>query len=78
MCAEPDMIGSLADSRIPSMVPPFDIFRVKDGSPLWAESVQTLDEAKARVQQLGVSQPGEYLIYSQKTGNKTSIKVEQS
>ena len=58
------------------MVAPFDIFWVKDGSPLWAESVQTFDDAKIRVQELGVSQPGEYLIYSQKSGNKTSIIVE--
>jgi hypothetical protein len=58
------------------MIPTFDIFRVKDGSPLWAECVQTLDEAKSRVQELAGSQPGEYLIYCQKTGNKTSITVE--
>lgn len=58
------------------MVPTFDIFWVKDGSPLWEECVQTFDEAKSRVQELAGSQAGEYLIYCQKTGNKTSIIVE--
>jgi len=53
------------------MVPPFDILRVlKDGAPLWMEAVQTLEEAKARVQQLAATEPGTYVIFSQKTGNK--------
>jgi len=38
------------------MVPPFDILRVlRDGAPLWMEAVQTLEEAKARVQQLAAN-----------------------
>jgi len=53
------------------MVPPFNILRVrKDGAPLWMEAVQTLEEAKARVQQLAATEPGPYVIFSQKTGNK--------
>jgi hypothetical protein len=56
------------------MVPPFDILRVlKDGAPLWMEAAQTLDQAKARVQQLAATQPGPYVICSQKTGNKIVI-----
>jgi hypothetical protein len=59
------------------MVPPFDIFRVApDGQLLWLEPAATLDEAKARVQDLGASNPGEYLIFSHKTGHKISIRVE--
>jgi hypothetical protein len=59
------------------MVPPFDIFRViKDGQPFWLEPAESLDQAKARVQELGASEPGEYLIFSQKTGHKVSIKVD--
>ena len=60
------------------MIPPFDIFRVVQGSqPLWLEPALTLDDAKARVNELGESRPGEYLIFSQKTGHKLSIMVTQ-
>lgn len=59
------------------MVPPFDILRVlKDGAPLWMEAAQTLEEARARVQQLAVTQPGSYVIFSQKTGKKILITPE--
>lgn len=58
------------------MIPPFDIFRVVQGSqPLWLEPALTLDDATARVNELGKSRPGEYLIFSQKTGHKISIMV---
>ena len=53
------------------MVPRFDILRVlRDGAPLWMDGLQTLEEAKARVQQLAATEPGPYVIFSQKTGNK--------
>jgi hypothetical protein len=56
------------------MVAPFDILRVlNDGAPLWMEAAQTLEEAKARVQQLAATLPGPYVIFSQKTGNKILI-----
>jgi hypothetical protein len=58
------------------MIPPFDIFRViQDSQPLWVEPALTLEEATARVNELGKSRPGEYLIFSQKTGHKISIMV---
>ena len=56
------------------MVAPFDILRVlNDGAPLWMEAAQTLEEAKARVQQLAATLPGSYVIFSQKTGKKILI-----
>jgi hypothetical protein len=59
------------------MIAPFDIMRVEaDGSFRWLEAVQDLDTAKARVQALGVSAPGRYIIFSQVTGNKISIDVD--
>jgi len=58
------------------MIAPFDIFRVmQDSQPLWLEPASTLDDAKARVNELGKSRPGEYIIFSQKTGHKISIMV---
>jgi hypothetical protein len=60
------------------MVPPFDIFRVADGDPIWVEAIATLDAAKARVRELMMDVPCEYLIFSHVTGNKISIKPEEA
>jgi hypothetical protein len=58
------------------LIPPFDIFRVlEDSQPLWLEAASTLDLAKVRVHEIGKSVPGEYLIFSQKTGHSISIVV---
>jgi hypothetical protein len=58
------------------LIPPFDIFQViDDRQPLWVESASTLEVAKARVKELGKDRPGEYLVFSQKTGRKISITV---
>ena len=47
----------------------FDIFkRVRNGKPLWITTVPGLEEARVRVNRLGVVAPGEYLIYSQRRG----------
>jgi len=59
------------------MTLPFDIFQSEtSGSVRWLEAVATLEEAKARVQELAVRSPCEFLIFSQKTGMKLSIKVD--
>jgi hypothetical protein len=47
----------------------FDIFkRLRDGKPLWITTVPGIEEARVRVNRLGVVAPGEYLIYSQRRG----------
>lgn len=57
------------------MIAPFDIFRVDSpGGILWIEAVAELDAAKARVAALMQTTPCEYLIFSQITGHKISIK----
>ena len=57
------------------MVAPFDIFRADGpGGILWIEAVAELEAAKARVGALMQTTPCEYLIFSQKTGHKISIK----
>jgi hypothetical protein len=49
------------------MAPPFDIFHPEtSGSVLWLESTATLADARARVQQIAVRSPGEYLLLNQK------------
>ena len=58
------------------MVPQFDIFRMKNGEYIWLEAKMTLDNAEARVQDLGAAEPGEYLIFNQKTCGRISLRVE--
>jgi len=57
------------------MIAPFDIFRVEapDGM-LWIEAAADFDIAKARLAVLMLVKPSEYLIFSQRTGHKISIK----
>ena len=56
------------------MVEPFEIFRVSgDDQPFWLESATALDRAKARVEELGAWNPGEYLIYCDGSGDQISI-----
>lgn len=54
----------------------FDILRVVNGTPVFVETVSTLDLAESRVQQLMLTDRCEYLIHSSITGNQLSIKPE--
>jgi hypothetical protein len=57
------------------MVAPFDIFRFHEtGGLLWLETAAELEGAKQRVAELMLATPCEYVIFSQKTGHKLSIK----
>jgi hypothetical protein len=53
-----------------------DIFRVETSGVLWVESAATIEDAKARVQELAVGSPAEYIVLDQKTGNKLLIKLD--
>jgi len=57
------------------VITPFDIlwFDISN-EMLWIEAVADLGIAKARVTALMQAKPCEYLIFSQKTGQKISIK----
>jgi hypothetical protein len=58
------------------MIAPFDIFRVDEpDGMLWIEAAAELEAAKARVGALMQTTQCEYLIFSQKTGHKISIKA---
>ena len=58
------------------MVPPFDIFRLdNDGTLRWLQTADSLQAATLRIEVLALSDPGEYVIFSQKTGNKTVINA---
>jgi hypothetical protein len=55
-------------------MPRFDILKVESGGVRWMEGAADLERAKARVKLLAASSPGEYIILTQKTGEKISIK----
>ena len=53
---------------------PFCIFKLRiDGSLHLVEAMQTLDDPKARVQELAELWPGEYIISNRATGERVSI-----
>jgi hypothetical protein len=59
------------------MTIPFDIFQAEtNGCVLWLESAATIEQAKARVQELAVYAPGEYLLFNQRTGDKLVVKTD--
>jgi hypothetical protein len=55
---------------------PVDIFRVDKQGPLWLESSGSVDEATARIQQLGAKTSGLYMLLNHTTGNRLTINVE--
>ena len=60
------------------MVPPFDIFRLdKDGSLQWLQTADSLQAAQLRIEVLGLSAPGQYVIFSQQTGHKAVVTTEK-
>ena len=53
------------------MIPPFDVFKMEDGTYVWKGVAENLELARSKVDDLG---PGEYMIFSQKTENKILVK----
>ena len=55
---------------------PLDIFKTdSDGGVLWRGAAETLVAAKACINKLAVSSPGEYLVLDQHTGNEVRITL---
>jgi hypothetical protein len=82
-CAKVNSARSLEPLTSSAVMTPvigtFDVFHIDSfGQPIWQEAALTLDDALARVQQLGASVSGEYLIQSQKTGVQVSLKIARS
>lgn len=63
------------------MIYPFDIFQAETGGSVsWLEAAKTLEDAKARIQELALLSPGEYVVLNQNTGTKlvvNSVDVAQ-
>jgi hypothetical protein len=64
---------TIRSPKEPYMIPPLDIFRKEEGNYLWKASAENFELAKSKVAQLAERAPGEYMIFSQTTGNKTLI-----
>ena len=53
--------------------PPYDIFRrAESGDPIWVEAVGDLETAKGRIIELSAAVPGQYVVFSQKSGRMVS------
>jgi hypothetical protein len=58
---------------------PFRIYKVQsDGVLHLVEAVQTFDDAKARVQELSKSWPGEYVIDNEETGQRVFVSTRDA
>ena len=52
----------------------FDVFtRLPDGHPLWVDSFESLEQAKARLKELARNAVADYFIYSEERGIVESI-----
>ena len=60
------------------MLAPLDIFKMQDGTYVWKAAADSFELAKSTVLRLAASSPGEYMIYSQTTGNKIVVKTDGS
>jgi hypothetical protein len=56
------------------MLRPIDIFKTdSDGNLLWRGAAETLIAAKAFINELADSTPGEYLVLDQRTGQRVRV-----
>ena len=61
------------------MLPPLDIFfKRDDGTYVWKAPAESLAHANAKIKELAAVSPGEYMIFSQTTGNKLIVKPDAS
>jgi len=59
------------------MTTPIDIFALESGGGVnWLGSAQTLEDAKARIQELARRSPGEFVLLNHHTGKKFIVKPD--
>jgi hypothetical protein len=80
-CGTSTKITSLGDTTVWrwNVIAPFDLFRVEENGQLrWLAAADTLENAKAHLRAFAESNPAlsrEYVIFSQATGNRMTIKA---
>jgi hypothetical protein len=52
--------------------PSFDIFKRDAAGEVWVEAVRDLETAKSRLIELAAEAPGQYVIFSQRSGRMVS------
>ncbi len=58
------------------MRPPFRIYKVQsDGDLHFVQAMQTFDDAKVRVREIGKLWPGEYVIDNEETGERVFVST---
>jgi hypothetical protein len=50
----------------------YDIFRRDAGAEVWVEAAEDLETAKSRVIELAAEAPGQYVVFSQRSGRMVS------
>jgi hypothetical protein len=55
------------------MLAPLDIFKLQGETYVWKAEAESFEIAKSKVEQLARTAPGEYMIFSHTTQNKTFI-----
>jgi hypothetical protein len=50
----------------------YDIFRRDTGGEVWVEAVRDFGAAKNRIIELSADRPGQYVVFSQRTGRMVS------
>ena len=57
---------------------PLDIYKFEnDGTTLWKGTAENLEVAKLSVKMMVETSPGDYLIFSPATGEKTVVKLKE-
>ena len=56
------------------MMPPLDVFSIRNNEPTWLGPAETLVQALEVVRQTGA---GSYFIFSHQTGHKTIYQVDE-
>ena len=56
---------------------PLDIFKVEKDGIVWKGTAENLEVAKSSVKMMVETSPGDYLIFSPATGDKTVIKLKE-
>ena len=67
------------EPRGPTLMPrPLDIYKFEnDGTVLWKGTAENLEVAKLSVKMMVETSPGDYLIFSPATGEKTVVKLRE-
>jgi len=54
------------------LTPSYDIFRRDPGGQIWVEAVRDLETAKGRIIELAADTPGQYVVFSHRSGRMVS------